>query len=97
MYWQPNQFKTFEENLRAAKLLKPTVVNVHVFHWDAENRYSMAEGVADWQQYTAVFKDGDHAFMLEFMPDNDIAASAPITPPCAHTLTRSTKNGAPAR
>lgn len=85
MYWQPNQFKTFEENLRAAKLLKPTVVNVHVFHWDAENRYSMAEGVADWQQYTAVFKDGDHAFMLEFMPDNDIA-TLPREAAVLHTL-----------
>lgn len=85
MYWQPNQFKTFEENLAAAKMLKPCVVNVHVFHWDAENRYSMEEGVAEWRQYTAVFADGDHAFMLEFMPDNDIA-SLPREAAVLHSL-----------
>ena len=85
MYWQPNQFKTFEANLAAAKILKPYVVNVHVFHWDAENRYSMAEGVSDWQQYTEVFSDGDHAFMLEFMPDNDIA-TLPREAAVLHTL-----------
>jgi hypothetical protein len=45
----------------------------------------MAEGVADWQQYTAVFKDGDHAFMLEFMPDNDIA-TLPREAAVLHTL-----------
>lgn len=73
MYWQPNQFKSFAENLEAARALKHLVVNVHVFHWDAENRYPMAEGVEDWKQYTAVFADGDHAFLLEFMPDNQIA------------------------
>lgn len=85
LYWQPNQFKTFEANLEAAKKLKPLVVNAHVFHWDAEHWYPLSDGIEDWKQYVAVFEGGDYAFMLEFMPDNQIT-TLPREAAVLHTL-----------
>ena len=85
LYWQPNQFKTFAANLEAAKKLKPLVVNAHVFHWDAEHWYPLADGIEDWKQYVAVFEGGDYAFMLEFMPDNQIT-TLPREAAVLHTL-----------
>lgn len=71
MYWQPNQFKTVEENMLSAAGLAEYVENIHVFNWDAHRRYPLGEGIDIWRKYAACFK-GEHTMMLEFMPDDDI-------------------------
>lgn len=75
MYWQPNQFRSLAYNLEAARALAPQTTHLHVFHWDAQNRYPLREGTADWQQYLTVFREagGDHALLLEFMHDGRLS------------------------
>lgn len=75
MYWQPNQFRTAEENKVSASGLAEYVENIHVFNWDAYSRYPLKEGADIWREYAACFK-GDHTLMLEFMPDDDINSLA---------------------
>lgn len=73
MYWQPNHMCTVEENLAYASALSAYTENLHVFHWDSEHRYSLAEGVSDWRQYLNVLS-GNHTLLLEFMPDDKLSA-----------------------
>lgn len=69
MYWQPNQFKSFKDNLAAAHVLAPYTQNIHVFHWDVSHRYPLDEGREVWAQYLSKF-DGTQTLLLEFMPDD---------------------------
>ncbi len=69
MYWQPNQFKSEAENLTAARLLAPYTQNLHVFHWDATQRYPLSDGREVWGRYLSAF-DGTQTLLLEFMPDD---------------------------
>ena len=69
MYWQPNQFQSESENLKAARLLAPYTQNIHVFHWDAARRYPLNEGREVWARYLSAF-DGTQTLLLEFMPDD---------------------------
>jgi len=71
MYWQPNQYKTEEENLRYAELLSLYTCHLHVFHWKGDNRYPLSDGVKIWQNYLERF-DGERTLLLEFMPDHKI-------------------------
>ena len=76
MYWQPNQLRSREENLAYAKLLALYTYHVHVFNWDCPDgktlqKYPLAEAVDTWKAYMAQFP-GEHAMLLEFMPDNSI-------------------------
>ena len=76
MYFQPNQKKSEEYNLAAARALAPHTTNVHVFNWKNDKRYPLCGGVDLWRQYADVFRtDGrDHAFLLEFMHDDQPAS-----------------------
>ena len=69
MYWQPNQFKTVNENMVSARLLAPYTRNIHVFQWDAARRYPLIEGREVWIAYLSLF-DGTQTLLLEFMPDD---------------------------
>lgn len=70
-YWQPNQYKTSEENLLGARLLAPFTENVHIFSWRREKRFSLSDDKRDWSEYLAVFKKSKFG-LLEFMPDDKI-------------------------
>ena len=70
MYWQPNQYRTNEENILSAKLLKDYTYHLHVFNWEGDNKYPLAESTEIWRKYLANFEG--NALLLEFMPDNDI-------------------------
>lgn len=70
MYWQPNQFRSVDENLRYAKLLSPYIVNLHVFNWEGKNKYPLAEAVDTWKVYLK--NTGTKTMLLEFMPDGKI-------------------------
>ena len=71
MYWQPNQFKSVEENIAYAKLLSPYTEHIHVFNWKGEQKMPLCEAVDVWKRYLSEF-DTDKTLLLEFMPDGDI-------------------------
>ena len=71
MYWQPNQFKSFEENMEYAKAISPYTKNIHVFNWRGEQRYSLHEGIKEWKAFLSAFGK-EHTLLLEFMPDDKI-------------------------
>jgi len=75
MYWQPNQYRTAEENVANAKALRNYVNHIHVFHWKGKDRLPLAEGTAEWKDYLAVLPVGH--LLLEFMP-GDTLAELPI-------------------
>ena len=69
MYWQPNQFKTVEENILYAKSISDKTKCIHVFNWKEKEKYPLADGKSVWQNYLACF--GANTLLLEFMPDGD--------------------------
>lgn len=72
MYWQPNQFRTIEENIAYATLLAPYTTHIHVFQWKGKEKFPLSDGVEEWRRYLKCF-EGEHALLLEFMPDNEVA------------------------
>ena len=71
MYWQPNQFRSIEENRHYARTLQEYTTHIHVFQWKGKERFSLSDGIAEWKTYLSEFSGG-HALLLEFMPDDDI-------------------------
>ena len=69
MYWQPNQRRTTEENAENAWKLKNYVNHIHVFQWKGKDRFPLRNGIDEWKTYL-VNLPGDHALLLEFMPDD---------------------------
>ena len=70
------QLQSREENLAYARLLAPYTVHIHVFNWNCPDgktleKYPLAEAVDAWKDYMTHFS-GEHAMLLEFMPDNRI-------------------------
>ena len=68
MYWQPNQFRSYEENLEYAEKIAKHTVNIHVFNWDGEDKFPLIEAKEKWQEYLKKFS-GNENLLLEFMPD----------------------------
>lgn len=75
-YWQPFQWCTKEQNLDYLRALSPYVVHLHVFQWKGSARYSLADGIAEWQSYLALLEQ-PHTLLLEFMPDDRPASLSP--------------------
>lgn len=71
MYWQPNQLRTFEDNLRYAKEIAPYVHIIHAFCWDRDSRYPLANGMDHWREYLKVLPQVP--VLLEFMPDDQLS------------------------
>lgn len=69
MYWQPFQWQTPEENLVYAETLAPLSYHIHVFQWRDRLRFSLHEGIAEWQGYLEKFST-PRTLLLEFMPDD---------------------------
>lgn len=73
MYWQPNQFFTFEENCEYASKISEYTTNIHVFNWEDKYRYKLSEAKDKWIEYLKYFDDDKvHNLLLEFMPDDNI-------------------------
>ncbi len=68
MYWQPNQFRTLEENLEYAERIAKYTKVIHVFNWEGKGKYPLADAVDLWKRYLSFF-DGSQKLLLEFMPD----------------------------
>ena len=71
MYWQPNQFRSQEENILYAKLLSQYTVNIHVFNWNKKEKYPLRSAKDIWKNYLSCF-DKSKNLLLEFMPDDRI-------------------------
>jgi len=73
MFWQPNQYRDLSYNLDALKALLPYVESVHVFSWDREKMFPLADMEGDWLQYLQLLKNaGVENYMLEFMHDHKL-------------------------
>lgn len=72
-FWQPNQFKSFEENLAYAKAVAPITKTLHVFAWEKENRYPLSKHLEIWKKYISCFQN-DMPCLLEFMPNDKISS-----------------------
>lgn len=68
MYWQPNQYRTVEENLDYATRISAYVTHIHVFNWYEKEKYPLSEAIDAWKKYLSAFS-GEHTLLLEFMPD----------------------------
>ncbi len=68
MYYQPNQYKTKQENIRYAEIIAPYTINIHVFNWEGKDKFPLNEGIEIWKEYLSYF-DGEKKLLLEFMPD----------------------------
>lgn len=71
MYYQPSQYRSFEDNIAYAKLLSPYTYHLHVFNWEGDLRFPLKDAIGQWQEYLSCFS-GDRALLLEFMPDNRV-------------------------
>lgn len=71
MYWQPNQWRTEEENLAYIELLKPYIEHIHVFNWAGNQRYPLGQAQEQWQKYLELLPRHS-ALLLEFMPDDRV-------------------------
>lgn len=76
MFWQPNQFKSHEENIEALKNLLPYVKSVHVFSWDNDGKNTVTHPLSyfenRWIEYIKILKTSNEKeinMMLEFMHD----------------------------
>lgn len=76
MYWQPNEHRSHTYNLEAARALAPHTECIHVFYWDAQGHYPLANGVREWEAYLSVFRKQSpkqpQPLLLEFMPDHKV-------------------------
>lgn len=70
-YWQPNQYKTVEENLACAAALSKYTVALHVFNWEGKEKYPLRQAEELWKKYLSLFPE-DVVCLLEFMPDGRI-------------------------
>lgn len=71
MYWQPNQFRSEEENIAYAKQIADNTVNIHVFNWKNKEKYPLCDAKDIWRTYLSCFGGGRN-LLLEFMPDDRI-------------------------
>ncbi len=75
MYWQPNQFRSFQENLFYAESIAPYTKNIHVFNWNGKLRLPLSSAAELWREYLYRF-DGTQKLLLEFMPDGSAQSLA---------------------
>lgn len=71
MYWQPNQYRTEDENFQYAEALSKYTEHIHVFNWCGNQRLSLNNGIDVWKKYIKKFEN-NKTLLLEFMPDNNI-------------------------
>ena len=70
-FYQPNQFKSIQENIAYAKAVASFTKTVHVFNWEKENKYPLSQAIDTWKEYLSCFSD-DLPCLLEFMPGDTL-------------------------
>ncbi len=71
-YWQPNQFKSYDENIEEVSVIAEYTENIHIFNWEQNVRLPLLEARDKWIKYLSFFKD-EHNILLEFMPDDKLS------------------------
>lgn len=70
LHWQPNQYRDFEFNKTACRLVAPYVDAVHVFAWVGNGKFPLHTQQYEWQTYFDIL--GEHGScslaVLEFLP-----------------------------
>ena len=74
MYWQPNQYKSEDENYEYAKAVCRRAEIVHAFNWQGEKKLPLALAGQTWRRYLSLFPG--KTVLLEFMPDGRIESLA---------------------
>ncbi len=75
MYWQPFQWQEMNENLENARKIAPYADHIHVFHWKGNDRFPLADGLAEWRCYLSEFSL-PCTLLLEFMPNGSLTELA---------------------
>ena len=73
MYWQPFQWQSIEQNLAYAEVIAPYTHHIHVFQWKDTAKFSLFEGIEEWQAYLGKFGT-PRTLLLEFMPDDALSS-----------------------
>ncbi len=75
LYWQPNQFVSFEQNIENLRLVLPYVSNVHVFAWKEHDRFPLSAHESMWRTYLDILASTGrmHGLLMEFVPNDDPA------------------------
>ena len=75
-FWQPNQYKSFEYNLRSAVSLAAYTDAVHVFSWEGDRKLPLEQHRERWLAYLGAFvtenREREMPLMLEFMHDGSV-------------------------
>lgn len=71
MYWQPFQWQSADENAENARKIAPYADHIHVFQWKGDDRFPLADGLADWRRYIGAFSE-PCTLLLEFMPNGRV-------------------------
>lgn len=72
--WQPTQALSVCERLQGLKDIGPRLVNLHVYHWNADGRLPLCEGSDEWLSYfKAVERKKNHYALLEFVRNDSEA------------------------
>ncbi len=89
MFWQPNQWKSHEENKEACRALLSYICAVHVFSWEMVDGnltcLPLAAHADRWKEYIEIIKQTPMVsmpMMLEFMHDGRVES----LPETANTL-----------
>ena len=72
LYWQPNQFQTFDYNFAALKMVMPYLTNIHVFNWLGKEKLPLSDAFGQWREYIGIISEDvkPHGLLLEFSPDD---------------------------
>lgn len=71
-YWQPNPDISPERNRAEILRVRPYLTNIHVFHWQGDERRPLSEGREEWLEYLRA-ADADPektSCILEFVRDD---------------------------
>ncbi len=70
LHWQPNQYRDFEFNKTACRLVAPYVDAVHVFAWVGNDKFPLSTQQYEWQTYFSILAEHGSCSLaaLEFLP-----------------------------
>jgi len=74
LYWQPNQFRSHEDNLKGLDLVMPYLSNVHLFAWEGHEKFMLEHHRQRWIEYLDRIKlyneKSECALIMEFVKDD---------------------------
>lgn len=70
LHWQPNQYRDFDFNVKALKLVAPYVDAVHVFAWVGNGKFPLSTQENEWRHYFDILGEYGKCSLaaMEFVP-----------------------------